>query len=50
MKLDRPEVRAAFSGPGRCEFCGQWCWRRECSHSMSRGAGWIDIPGNLTAL
>ncbi len=51
MKLDRPEVRAEFTGRPFCEWCKRPAFGgTDCAHVFSRGAGWVDIFPNLVAL
>ena len=46
---DVPLMRE-FSGPGRCEYCGRVCRKRDAHHVFSRGAGRLDIRINLIGL
>jgi hypothetical protein len=45
-----PKLLKAMAEPGECAWCRQWCAQRDCHHIYSKGAGRVDIAGNLVSL
>lgn len=53
MKIISEKTLDLYRGPGRCQFCGNSCSKREPHHLRAKGLGSgkrIDIPINLIAL
>jgi hypothetical protein len=51
MRIVNRELCALFSGLIRCEYCQRPAFGgTHCAHIFSRGAGQVDIPGNLIGL
>jgi hypothetical protein len=51
VRIDNPSLRWLFSGNLVCEYCRRPAFGgTQCAHVFSRGAGHVDIPGNLVSL
>ncbi len=53
MKIVDELLLESFRAPGRCEYCGHYCQRREPHHIFSRGMGGgsrLDVRINLISL
>jgi hypothetical protein len=53
MLIISPKTLKLFRCAGRCEWCGQWCDRRDPHHVRPRGIGGgsrLDIRHNLCGL
>lgn len=50
MKVEDEDILKRFRGEGRCEWCHKYVTIRHAAHIFSRGAGRVDIRGNLISL
>ena len=50
MRVVNEQLLKQFRGRGQCDYCQRYVEVRHAAHIFGKGAGRVDIPGNLLAL